>query len=84
MSVSRQFLEEHQELTRRYFLRLGAAGLAAAGFSPAVFAAEPNEALKQALAELKYLTKPDDFVSVERGKPLPYTLPPETWRENNA
>ena len=38
------FLDEHLELTRRFFLKAGAAGLAAMQFSPTVLAAEPGAA----------------------------------------
>jgi DMSO/TMAO reductase YedYZ molybdopterin-dependent catalytic subunit len=83
--------DDHLELTRRYFLRIGAAGLAAAGL-PSVTTASGagNAALEKSIAALKYFTPPPKFISVERGNPLPYKLPPEklkaagltrdTWR----
>ena len=77
-----RLIEEHSELTRRYFLRLGAAGLAAAGLARvSAKAAAPAPELAQALAKLAYLTPQADFGTVERGKPLPYTLPPKKLRE---
>lgn len=82
------FFEEHQEVSRRYFLRqslelgggvgvLGLSGgrLQAAGKPDA--AAKSQAALDLLVKDLQYLTRPEDFVSVERGNPLPYKLPPE-------
>ena len=73
---------EHAEVTRRYFLRLGAAGLAALGTSRLwAQTVEAGAALKEAIAELEYLTPPDRFRMAGRGKPPPHTLPPEKRRE---
>ena len=84
------FAAEHVEVSRRYFLRLGAAG--AAGLSPlaplAPLAQSPlwaegadgDAALDALVRELAYLTPPLEFRSVERGDPLPYTLPLEKRR----
>jgi len=82
------FFEEHQEVSRRYFLRqslelgggVGALGLSgrqlqAAGEPDA--AAKSQAALDALIKDLQYLTHPEAFVSVERGNPLPYKLPPE-------
>jgi DMSO/TMAO reductase YedYZ molybdopterin-dependent catalytic subunit len=83
-----QFLAEHGELTRRWFLRLGAAGAAAAGFFPPAGRAEPAESflgrpeLAAALANLEsFFTPPAKFRDVSRGKPLPHSLPDEKKRE---
>jgi hypothetical protein len=75
---------EHVTVTRRYFLRLGAAGAAALQFSPLLALGDDTvdkSALAAELAKLEYLTKPDDFRLVERGEPLPYTHPVEKLRE---
>lgn len=74
-------LAVHQILSRRYFLRLGAAGLAAWRVSPLV--ADDSVDFRRIVAELDatYLTPADEFGTVERGDPLPYTLPPEKLRE---
>lgn len=73
MSEARHFLHEHAELTRRYFLRSGAA-LAVSG---KVSAAEPlPPELKPALDKLEpYFTAPAAFRDVSRGSPVPHTLP---------
>jgi DMSO/TMAO reductase YedYZ molybdopterin-dependent catalytic subunit len=76
-------LGEHRALTRRYFLRIGGAA-AVAGLSASRSWAddvEPNDALAAAIARLEYFTPPDDFGTVERGNPLPYTHPEEKLRE---
>lgn len=75
---------EHQILTRRYFLRLGTAGMIALPNLP-LFAgnddAEARKSLTDEISKLEYLTQPDAFGTVERGNPLPYTHPPEKLRE---
>ncbi|MGE0609782.1 MAG: molybdopterin-dependent oxidoreductase [Pirellulales bacterium] len=77
---------EHLELTRRYFLGLAAASAAGAWLGHACSGAIAEEAadsgaLDDAIARLGYFTPPDDFGTVERGKPLPYTHPIEKLRE---
>jgi DMSO/TMAO reductase YedYZ molybdopterin-dependent catalytic subunit len=75
---------EHLNLSRRYFLRLGAAGACTLPSLP-LFAYDDDavgiEALAAAIAKLEYLTIPESFGTVERGDPLPYTHPPEKLRE---
>ena len=70
---------EHQALTRRYFLQLGAAG--ALGWSliqhGQTLAADPADPLAEAISKLEYFTKPEAFGTVERGTPLPYSHPVE-------
>ncbi|HAY80878.1 MAG TPA: hypothetical protein DCY79_13810 [Planctomycetaceae bacterium] len=85
----KNFRVEHYELTRRYFLQLGAAGLAAQQLLP-LAAAEEKAPLQQAISELEYLTPQDEFQDVSRGNPLPHKLSAEektaagltreTWR----
>jgi DMSO/TMAO reductase YedYZ molybdopterin-dependent catalytic subunit len=72
----------HGELTRRYFLQLGTAGVAALSASP-VWAGlgEDSDALQQAIESLEYLTPPEDFRVYGRGDPPPHKLPPEKLRE---
>lgn len=79
-----RFLSEHHELTRRYFLRLGVAGTTAAVCWPhaAHGAVGTPPELASALEKLEsYLTKPNDFRDVSRGKPIPHTLPDEEKTE---
>ena len=77
------FLNEHDAVTRRFFLRCGAAGIAAASAMP-VFAEEVDRApeLQKVLKELEtWLTRQDDFRDVSRGKPKPHSLPMEKMKE---
>src|SRR6185369_12406158 len=76
-------MSEHVELTRRYFLGLGVAGAALAALEQQAAGqtkALPAE-LNDPVSKLTYLTPPDTFGTVERGNPLPYTLPIEKRRE---
>jgi DMSO/TMAO reductase YedYZ molybdopterin-dependent catalytic subunit len=70
------FWREHGTLTRRFFLRLGAAGAAAAASWPlSSFADEPAPELAKVIAELEpYFTPQEKFRDVSRGKPLPHSL----------
>lgn len=82
MSRLQALIDEHDELTRRYFVRLGAAGSALNGLARGTSAAETRSPeLRARLDELEYLTRQEDFGTVERGDPLPYTLPPDKLRE---
>ena len=73
--LSADLQRQHLEVTRRYFLGMGAAGLAAVqGHS---LWAGDAEILADATEDLEYLTYAKEFGTVERGKPLPYTLPLE-------
>ena len=83
---------QHLEVTRRYFMQLGAAGITAMSALP-LRAKDSDEAiLADATGDLEYLTHHNEFGTVERGKPLPYKLPLEqrleiglerkTWKLN--
>ena len=68
---------QHLEVTRRYFMQLGAAGFAVMNTHP-LWAKDSDEAiLADATEDLEYLTHPNEFGTVERGNPLPYRLPLE-------
>ena len=71
------FLREHEQLTRRHWLKLGATASALATLWPRSASAEPPAPeLQQALAELEsYFTTPSQFNDVSRGTPLPHSLP---------
>jgi DMSO/TMAO reductase YedYZ molybdopterin-dependent catalytic subunit len=75
--------KEHVDVTRRHFLHLGAAGVAALSASPLWAGGEEDDhrLLKDAVSKLEYLTREEDFISYGRGDPPPYTLPPEKLRE---
>ena len=77
MREAERFLAEHTAITRRFFLRLGAVGLAA-NASPGRAASD----LARVIANLEpYFTPPDEFRDVSRGKPLPHAIPEERKRE---
>jgi hypothetical protein len=83
MTDVERFLREHRQLTRRYFLRMGAAGAAVAGLWPACGHGESRgPELDQAIARLEpFFTPLDQFRDVSRGKPLPHRLPEERKRQ---
>ncbi len=76
------FLDEHFELTRRFFLRAGFAGIAvsqATGLMAQQEAQSPTQVKrskpeKGGIRQDPYFTPPDDFRDVSRGKPLPHSL----------
>lgn len=78
-----RFLREHRSLTRRYFLRLGAAASTAAGLWPLSARAQPfadqtSAELGEAMRNLEpYFTPQEQFRDVSRGKPLPHSLSDE-------
>jgi DMSO/TMAO reductase YedYZ molybdopterin-dependent catalytic subunit len=70
------FVDEHIELSRRFFIQCGAAGSTALAGWP-LLAADPtqNAVLRDAIDKLgPFLTKQDDFRDVSRGKPTPHKL----------
>jgi DMSO/TMAO reductase YedYZ molybdopterin-dependent catalytic subunit len=77
------FLAEHADVTRRYFLRCGAVGMAALSSLPQLTrAAERDPALQKALEGLEsWLTIPDKFGDVSRGNPKPHSLDEEKRKE---
>ena len=83
MNDPQEFLAEHLKLTRRFFLRAGAACMAAEGVLSSAQSGEPTAPeLAQALAKLgSYFTPQTDFQDVSRGKPLPHSLPETKKRE---
>ncbi len=81
MSERERFLAEHDQLTRRFFLRAGAACLAGTG-GLSLAAAPPAPELAAVLDKLEpFFTPPEDFQDVSRGKPVPHSLPDEKKRE---
>ncbi len=82
MDDPKRLIQEHVSLTRRYFLRLGAAGAAGLGVSPLWAEDGPARAvLDDAVAQLEYLTPPEKFRMYGRGDPPPHKLPPDKLRE---
>lgn len=82
MNDPERVFRQHAELSRRYFLKLGAAGAAALSVSPLWAGEEESEsALAEAIAKIEYLTPPDEFRMYGRGKPPPHELPPEKLAE---
>jgi DMSO/TMAO reductase YedYZ molybdopterin-dependent catalytic subunit len=77
-----RLLKEHRDVTRRYFLQLGAAGIAGLGCAPlSAQEAEGDRLLAEAIARLEYLTPEARFAGGGRGNPPPYKLTPEQLRE---
>lgn len=83
MSALEQFLNEHQQLTRRFFLRFSGVSTALLATLPqSVEAAELAPELTSAIDKLETLfTSPDKFKDVSRGKPLPHSLPEDKRME---
>jgi DMSO/TMAO reductase YedYZ molybdopterin-dependent catalytic subunit len=83
MDDLKRFFVEHESLTRRYFLRLGAVGSAALSFWPLTASAEPPAPeLAKAIESLEpFFTPPEEFRDVSRGKPLPHSLPDDKKTE---
>ena len=81
MNEIEKLAKEHSDLTRRYFLKLSAVGIAGMSISP-LWAGDNSDALlAEAISKLEYLTKEENFRNAGRGKPPPHTLPPEKLRE---
>ncbi|MDX1969883.1 MAG: molybdopterin-dependent oxidoreductase [Planctomycetaceae bacterium] len=84
-----EFLHEHWQLTRRYFLRMGVVGALASPLAVPVSAADPAPAKpekpkkpdKGGARHDPYFTPSVDFRDVSRGKPIPHTLPEDKQRE---
>ncbi len=70
---------EHTDLSRRFFLRCGAALTAGGAVAARAHAADPLPAeLTPALEKLEsYFTIPAKFQDVSRGRPVPHSLPLE-------
>ena len=88
------FLSEHFAITRRYFVKAGLLSAAAlTGRGGIAVQVEQDPRLQQAIKDLEtWLTVPDDFQDVSRGKPKPHKLDEakrkevgltrETWKLN--
>ena len=75
-------LEQHRNVTRRYFLQLGVAGAAGMAVGPLWAQDEEGERLlAEAIGQLEYLTPEAKFVGGGRGNPPPHELTPEQRRE---
>lgn len=73
------FLLQHRQLTRRYFIGLGTAGISALGSSP-LFAeqTQAEDAYLQTVQGIEpWLTRQEDFQDVSRGDPIPHSLDEE-------
>lgn len=79
-----QLANEHVDVTRRYFLELGAAGAVALSTSR-LWAQGPDDnskrLLEEAISKLEYLTRDENYINFGRGTPPPHELPPEKLRE---
>ena len=82
MSRIERLMREHGDITRRYFIKVGAAGAGAIGLSPLWAGEDEGESLlAEAVLKLEYLTREEDFISYGRGDPPPHTLPVEKKRQ---
>ena len=84
MNEIERLARQHNDLTRRYFLQLGAAGIAGLSISPlraGETEAESNALLAEAISKLEYLTREENFSNAGRGDPPPHTLSLEKRRE---
>jgi len=81
MNEIEKLAKEHADLTRRYFLKLSAAGIAGVSTSRLWASENPDALLAEAISKLEYLTKEEDFRNAGRGDPPPHTLPSEKLRE---
>ncbi len=84
MNEKEQLAREHTDVTRRYFLELGAAGAVALSTSQLWAKDHSDESerlLREAVAKLEYLTREENFINFGRGTPPPHELPPEKLRE---
>ena len=83
MNTAERFLRQHQQVTRRYFLRMSAAGAALAGAGALAAEADPlAPELAKVLQTLEpYFTPQEKFRDVSRGKPLPHSLSEENKRQ---
>src|SRR5262249_17405214 len=82
MSDAERFLARHADLTRRFFLRAGAAW-AVTGYARADARADsPPPELASAIEKREsYFTPPDEFQAVPGGKPRRHSIPEEKRRE---
>ncbi len=84
MNDIERLAKEHNDLTRRYFLKLGAAGIAGVSISTlraGELDTKSDALLAEAISKLEYLTREENFINFGRGNPPPHTLPPEKLRE---
>ncbi len=82
MAFASGLLQQHRDLTRRYFLQLGAAGTAGLAVSPLWSQeSQAQRLLAEAVAQLEYLTPERQFAGSGRGNPPPDKLTTEARRE---
>jgi hypothetical protein len=82
MSELARFLWEHETLARRYFLKCGAGAAAAIAWPRLARGGSSAAELDDAISKLEsFLTPPERFQDVSRGKPIPHSLSDEKKRE---
>jgi DMSO/TMAO reductase YedYZ molybdopterin-dependent catalytic subunit len=82
MHDPQRLARQHVEITRRWFLQLGAAGMAGISAAPLWAQQDGSEVLlAEVVAKLQYLTPPEDFHLLGRGNPPPWKLPAEKRRQ---
>jgi len=81
MDQIERLTKEHSDVTRRYFLQLGAAGVAALSISRLWAQEHEGQAhslLAEAISKLEYLTREEDFVNAGNGRFPRLWAPPWT------
>ena len=84
MSQIEQQAQEHINITRRYFLKLGAAGVTyttTSRLSAQENGSKAHPLLTEAISRLEYLTREENFITYGRGDPPPHKLPKERLPE---
>jgi DMSO/TMAO reductase YedYZ molybdopterin-dependent catalytic subunit len=82
MNTLDQRVHQHCQLTRRYFLQLGGAAVAAWSVSPlAAAGSDTDPQLREAISRLEYLTPLDRAYILDKGKAGVAKLPMEKLRE---
>ena len=72
-----ELARHHVGISRRFFMELGAAGTAALGSSSLWARGRTGRRLEEAISQLEYLTKNNEFRIVSRGTPRPDKLSAE-------
>jgi DMSO/TMAO reductase YedYZ molybdopterin-dependent catalytic subunit len=84
MSQIEQLAQEHIDITRRYFLKLGTACFTTMTTSQLWAREDTSQShplLTEAISRLEYLTREENFITYGRGDPPPHKLPKEKLPE---
>ncbi len=87
MDKIKHLAKEHSNVTRRYFLQLGTAGVTALSISKLwahEYEGQIDPLLAEAVSKLEYLTQDKDFRNFGRGKPPPQRREEMTGRASQT